>query len=133
MAITGVHNLFYSPEPEALRAVLADGFGWRSVDVGDGWLIFAMPPGEIAVHPADSPGHEITFFCDDLAATMDDLAERGVEFRGPPEDQGWGIVVTMLLPGGVEELKSHAVFGLNELRSSIDRRGRRRANCSICV
>ena len=101
MAITGVHTLIYSPEADAARAVLQDVFGWDGVDAGGGWLIFATPPGEMAVHPAESPAHEITLMCDDLAATVAELEAHGVVFDGEAEDQGWGIPRTMVLPGGV--------------------------------
>jgi hypothetical protein len=104
MAITGVHALLYSAEAEAVRAVLGEGFGWRHVDSGDGWLIFALPPAEVGVHPADRPSHELSLMCDDLGATMAELGDKGVEFRGEPHDEGWGLVVTMVLPGGLEML-----------------------------
>jgi hypothetical protein len=104
MAITGAHVLLYTSEPEQLRAVLRDVFGWKDVDAGDGWLIFALPPAEAAAHPADAPSHELTLMCDDLDATVVDLRAKGIEFRGEPEDQGFGIVITMVLPGGVEML-----------------------------
>ena len=104
MPITGAHALLYSPEAEALRVVLRDVIGWRSVDAHDGWLIFALPPAELAVHPAESPHHELTLMCDDLTATMADLRAKGIEFRGEPETMGWGMGATMVLPGGVEVL-----------------------------
>lgn len=108
MAITGTHMLFYSTDPEALRATLRDVFGWRHVDVGDGWLIFRMPPAELGVHPAEGPTfdsgmrHQITFMCDDIAKTIDELRAKGIIIHGKPEDEGWGITVMMSLPGGVE-------------------------------
>jgi hypothetical protein len=104
MAITGVHALLYSPEAEALRAVLRDVFGWDHVDDGQGWLIFRLPPAELGVHPGDSPSHELSFLCDDLAATVEELRAKGVEVRGEPQDQGWGVVTTIVLPGGVDVL-----------------------------
>src|SRR5438477_13032336 len=104
MPITGVHVLLYSPEAEALRATLRDVIGWRSVDAHDGWLIFKLPPAELGVHPGDAPQHEFTLMCDDLNSTIAELGEKGIEFRGEPRDQGFGIVTTMLLPGGVEVL-----------------------------
>ena len=104
MTITGVHTILYSTEPDALRAALADAFGWPSVDAGGGWLIFALPPGEVAVHPAERPSHEMTLMCDDLESTMADLRTKGIEFRGEPATQRWGVTATMLLPGGVEML-----------------------------
>ncbi len=101
MAVTGIHTLLYSSQPEKLRAVLRDVFGWDHVDDGDGWLIFALPPAEMGVHPGEAPAHEISMMCDDLAATMDELGAKGVAFEGEPSDQGYGIVVKMILPGGV--------------------------------
>jgi glyoxalase/bleomycin resistance protein/dioxygenase superfamily protein len=104
MAITGAHVLLYTSQPEELRAVLRNVIGWKFVDAHDGWLIFALPPAELGVHPAESPSHELTLMCDDLDATVADLRGKGIEFRGEPEDQGFGIVMTMVLPGGVEML-----------------------------
>jgi hypothetical protein len=106
MAITGVHGLFYTSEPEALREVLRDVFGWRHVEAHPGWLIFALPPAELGVHPmmsrGEAPHHEISLMCDDLASTVADLQARGVEVRGEPQDQGFGITTVVVLPGGVE-------------------------------
>ena len=104
MAITGAHVLLYTSEAESLRELLADVFGWSSVDAGGGWLIFGLPSAEVAVHPADKPAHELSLMCDDLEATMEDLAARGVAFDGEPHDEGWGVVVTMVLPGDVRML-----------------------------
>jgi hypothetical protein len=101
MAITGTHALLYTSEPEALRACLRDVFGWQHVDARDGWLIFALPPAELGVHPADAPAHELSFMCDDIETTMAELRAKGIQFKGEPENQGFGIVVTMVLPGGV--------------------------------
>lgn len=100
--ITGAHVLIYTSEPEAVRAAFRDVFGWNHVDDGDGWLIFALPPAELGVHPGDTPGHQLSFMCDDIAATMAELRSKGIEFRGEPEDMGYGISVTMLLPGGAK-------------------------------
>jgi|SRR5579871_3747072 len=104
MAIIGTHALFYSPEADALRAVLRDAFGWDHVDAHDGWLIFKLPPAELGVHPAEAPAHELSFMCDDLPATMADLAARGVAFDGEPQQAGFGTTVTMVLPGGVRAM-----------------------------
>ena len=105
MAITGAHGLIYSSEPEALRAVFRDVFGWRHVDAGDGWLIFALPPAELGVHPAEhSVRRDVSVMCDDIRSTMAELAEKGIEFDGEPADEGFGIGVTMRLPGGTEML-----------------------------
>ena len=108
MAITGIHTLLYSSEPEALRAMLRDVFGWKHVDAGDGWLIFALPPAEMGVHPAEGPTyesgarHQITFMCDDIRATIAELRSKGVAVSGEPEDEEWGVTVRLALPGGVE-------------------------------
>ncbi len=104
MAITGAHVLLYTPEAEALRATLRDVIGWRHVDAGDGWLIFALPPAEMGVHPGDTPHHEVSFMCDDINATIAELRAKGIEVRGDPEDAGFGIVATIVLPGKVEVL-----------------------------
>ena len=105
MAITGTHMLFYTSEPEALRAMLRDVFGWKYVDAGEGWLIFALPPAELGVHPAEGPSynsgtrHQITLMCDDINKTADDLRSKGVKVQGEPQDEGWGITVMLGLPG----------------------------------
>ena len=110
MGIIGAHVLLYTPEPEALRATLRDAFGWKHVDAGDGWLIFALPPAELGVHPAEGPTHEsgvrhqFSLMCDDIEATMRELRARGIEVKGEPTDEGFGITVMLNLPGGVEVL-----------------------------
>jgi hypothetical protein len=105
VAITGVHGLLYTSEPDALRAVLRDAFGWEYVEDHPGWLIFKLPPAELGVHPVDeggTPMHQLSFMCDDLEATMAELRERGVEIRGGPENAGFGITTTIVLPGGLD-------------------------------
>ena len=108
MAIVGAHALLYTSEPEKLRATLRDVFGWKHVDAGGGWLIFALPPAELGVHPAEGPTyesgvrHQLSLMCDDIQATVRDLRAKGIEVRGEPEDEGYGITVTTVLPGGVE-------------------------------
>jgi hypothetical protein len=107
MAIIGTHALLYTSEPEALRATLRDVFGWKHVDAGGGWLIFALPPAELGVHPAEGPTyesgvrHQLTFMCDDMQATIRELRAKGIEVNGEPEDEGFGITVMLNLPGGV--------------------------------
>jgi hypothetical protein len=106
--VIGAHVLLYTTEPERLRALLRDVFGWSNVeDPGSepGWLIFALPPTELGVHPSEgATNHELSLICDDVQATKADLESKGVEFRGEPADLGFGIAVTMMLPGGVEML-----------------------------
>jgi hypothetical protein len=104
MAITGTHALLYTTKPEELRALLRDAFGWDHIDAHDGWLIFRLPPAELGVHPAAAPAQEVTLMCDDLSATMADLASKGVVFEGEAQDQGFGKVATMVLPGDVKML-----------------------------
>jgi hypothetical protein len=108
MAITGAHAVLYTAEPEALRDIFRDTFGFKHVDAGDGWLIFSLPPAELGIHPADGPTfesgvrHQLTLMCDDIATTVDELRSMGVHVRGEPLDEGWGITTTLVLPGGVE-------------------------------
>jgi len=99
--------LLYTPEADALRATLRDVFEWEHVeghDPPDGWLIFKLPPSELGVHPADEPGHQVTLMCRDIGSTVAELRGKGVEVRGEPQDQGFGIVATIVLPGGVDVL-----------------------------
>jgi hypothetical protein len=102
MAVTGAHVLLYSAEPDKLRAALRDLFGWNHVDAGGGWLIFALPPAELGVHPTDAPNHELSFMCDDLEATITELRAKGAEFRGDVEDRRFGKAITLVLPGDVD-------------------------------
>jgi predicted enzyme related to lactoylglutathione lyase len=101
MAITGVHAILYSDDAAADRAFFADVLGLTSVDAGDGWLIFALPPAELAAHPApDSGGCELYLMCDDIEATVRELAAKGVEFSSGVTQQRWGLITTIRLPGG---------------------------------
>jgi hypothetical protein len=105
MAITGAHVLLYTPEAAKVRAILRDVFALEHVDAGDGWLIFRLPPAEVGVHPSMVEGetsHDLSFMCDDINATIAELAAKGIEFTGEPSDQGFGIVAPMRLPGGLE-------------------------------
>lgn len=103
MTVTGVHALLYTPEAEALRTFFRDVLGWRHVDEGGGWLIFALPTSELGVHPSEgSTKHELSLICDDVRATAAELRAKGVEFSGEPVERDYGIVTTMVLPGGVE-------------------------------
>jgi predicted enzyme related to lactoylglutathione lyase len=107
MAIIGAHVLLYSSEPEALRTALRDVFGWKHVDAGHGWLIFALPPAELGVHPAEGPAggagtHQVSLMCDDIETTVRELRAKGVVVKGQPKDEGYGVTVMLSLPGGVE-------------------------------
>lgn len=100
--ITGAHAILFSADAAVDRAVLAELLrGQRSVDAGGGWLILALPPAEVAVHPTDGPPqHELYLMCDDIEATVADLTARGVAVEGGVSDQGWGLLTTIRLPGG---------------------------------
>jgi predicted enzyme related to lactoylglutathione lyase len=101
--INGVHAIVFSPQAEQVRAFFADVLGLSSVDAGRGWLIFALPPAELAVHPADGePRHELYLMCDDIQATLAELGDKGVEVARGVTDQGWGLVAAIRLPDGGE-------------------------------
>ena len=101
--INGAHAILYSDDADATRAALARVLGTRSVDAGGGWLIFALPPAEIAVHPAEAGGRaELYLMTDDVAATVAALWAEGIEVARPVSDQGWGLLTAITLPGGVE-------------------------------
>jgi hypothetical protein len=101
--ITGVHAIVFSPETEKVRAFFADVLELPSVDAGGGWLIFALPPAELAVHPADgATRHELYLMCDDIDATLADLRGKGVEMVQDVSDQGWGLLASVRLPDGSE-------------------------------
>ena len=100
--IFGAHVIVYSKDAEADRAFFRDVLGLSSVDAGHGWLIFALPPAEIAVHPAeDNVGHELYLLCDDLDAEIAALAAKGV-LCSDVEQARWGSVTRIRLPGGGE-------------------------------
>ena len=104
--IKGVHTMFYSSEPEALRAFLRDKLGFPSTDIGDGWLIFDLPEADMGVHPADatwehgkpSGTHDISFYCDNIETTVGELEARGVEFTSGIEDEGYGLATHFKMP-----------------------------------
>jgi catechol 2,3-dioxygenase-like lactoylglutathione lyase family enzyme len=97
--ITGAHVIVYSRDADADRAFFRDVLEYPHVDAGGGWLIFKLPPGEVAVHPADGPSHELYLMCDDVTATVEQLAAKGVTC-GEVSDQGWGLLTSIRLPGG---------------------------------
>lgn len=102
--IAGVHTIIYAEDAEAARAFVRDVLGFSNVDAGDGWLIFALPPGELAFHPnSDSEGHhEVFFMCHDIERTKDELASKGVEFTAPVSDQRFGLMTRFKIPGAGE-------------------------------
>jgi catechol 2,3-dioxygenase-like lactoylglutathione lyase family enzyme len=102
VAITGVHAILFSHDAPADRAFLADVLGLASVDAGGGWLVFALPPAELAAHPAsaDGGGYELYLMCDDIEATVRELKAKGVEFSSDVTRQRWGLITAIELPGG---------------------------------
>lgn len=93
--------ILYSGDAEADRAFLGKLLGLPAVDAGGGWMISQLPPGEVAVHPAESSGAvELYLVCDDVDATIAELTAQGVGFDGPVSDQRWGRLATIRLPGG---------------------------------
>ena len=100
--IFGAHVIVYSKDAEADRVFLRDVLGFASVDAGHGWLIFALPPAEMAVHPAEENNQaELYLMCDDLRAEISTLVEKGVQCTEVQEAR-WGSIVKIRLPGGGE-------------------------------
>jgi predicted enzyme related to lactoylglutathione lyase len=98
-----MHAIVFSPEAEKARAFFADVLDLPSVDAGGGWLIFALPPAELAVHPADGRArHELYLMCDDIHATLDELRAKGAVVARDVTDQGWGLLAAIRLPDGSE-------------------------------
>jgi catechol 2,3-dioxygenase-like lactoylglutathione lyase family enzyme len=118
--IFGSHVIIFADDAERARAFFRDVLGLASVDARDGWLIFKLPPAELGIHPAgrpDDPGagqpedasaapaggrHQLYLMCDDLAATVTELTAKGVEFTSPVENQGFGLITTLRVPGAGE-------------------------------
>lgn len=98
--ISGMHAIIYSKQAQRLRAFFRDVLKLPSVDAGDGWLIFAAPPVELAMHPDESSHHELYLMCDDVEATCSQLKQKGVELAVPITDRGWGLVTRLKLPSG---------------------------------
>lgn len=112
--ITSAHAICYAEDAAMARAFFRDVLGFPYVDDGNGWLIFRLPPTELGVHPtgqgsAPNGSHELFLMCDDIAATVAELEGKGVEFTTGVEDQGWGLLTTLKVPGG-------GVVGLYEPR-----------------
>jgi catechol 2,3-dioxygenase-like lactoylglutathione lyase family enzyme len=101
--VKGMHAIVYSHDAEADRAFFRDVLGWRYVDAHGGWLIFAQPPAELAVHPIEgAEHHELFLMCDDVEATVAELKERGVELRASIAEESFGRLTYVRLPGGGE-------------------------------
>jgi len=103
--IRGLHAMFYSSQANELREFLRDKLGFNGTDVGEGWLIFNAPEADIGVHPTDGEDVEsgtadISFYCDDINTTVEELRAKGVEFTQSVEDHGYGLVTHFKVPGG---------------------------------
>ena len=107
--INGSHAIIYAADAERARAFFRDVLDLPYVDAHGGWLIFKLPPAELGIHPTSGMGepgagppdghHELYLMCDDVEATVDELSKKGVEFTGPIEDQGFGLLTRFKIPG----------------------------------
>jgi hypothetical protein len=98
--ITGAHSIIYSTNSDADRAFFKDVLKFPNVDVGDGWLIFGLPPSEVALHPSsETTSHELYLMCDDIEAFISEMKQQNISCS-PANDQGWGILTELTLPGG---------------------------------
>ncbi len=103
--VKGVHTMFYSSDASELRTFLRDTLGFKATDVGRGWLIFDLPEADMGCHPADekngapSGTQDISFYCDNIEQTIQELKAKGVEFKGDIADHGYGLVTYFKMPG----------------------------------
>src|SRR6266581_7988580 len=100
--IKGMHGLFYTPKAEEVRAFIRDKLGFVHTDTGEGYLVFDIPEADLGVHPSDKGFHSISFYCDDIHTTVEDLRSRGVEFSSRISDEGWGLLTHFRMPGNLE-------------------------------
>jgi len=130
--ITGAHAILYSKKPEADRAFLRNVLGLPSVDAGGGWLIFGLPPSEVAVHPDENDRHELFLICDDVSAFVGEMTRRGLSCT-PIQDLRWGRLTQITLPGGgtlgVYEAR-HARPPAPKVKSVVLRNAKRKAGKS---
>jgi catechol 2,3-dioxygenase-like lactoylglutathione lyase family enzyme len=124
--ITGTHAIIYADDADKARSFFRDVLGLPNVDAHGGWLIFQLPPAELGIHPAGTPGdpasgapsghHEIYFLCDDVRATVADLTAKGVEFTAPVTELGFGLLTRLRVPGagelGLYQPKHLTAYGL---------------------
>lgn len=126
--ITGLHAIIYTRQSDRLREFFSDVLKLPSVDAGHGWLIFAAPPAELAMHPDETGHHELYLMCDDVHATVAELKLSGVELATPIADQRWGLLTRLKLPSGDEiglyQPKHRTAIGLSKSRTSTARRKR---------
>jgi catechol 2,3-dioxygenase-like lactoylglutathione lyase family enzyme len=105
--IAGAHAILFAEDADAARRFLRDVLGFAGVDAGEGWLIFALPPAEVAVHPGPGWGravgqHELFLMCHDIERTVAELKGKGVEFVTTISDEGYGLMTRLRIPGGGE-------------------------------
>ena len=106
--IRGMHAMFYSSDAAGARAFLRDKLGFTAHDVGEGWLIMDVDEADVGVHPTDFPGsppsgtHSVSFYCDDIKSTVEQLKQRGVEFLSEIKDAGFGYITHFKMPGNIE-------------------------------
>ena len=100
--IKGMHGLFYTPNAEEVRAFIRDKLRLAHNDIGEGWLIFDLPEADLGVHPSDKTYHSISFYCDDIHKTVEDLKSRVVEFSSEISDESWGLLTHFRMPGNME-------------------------------
>ena len=100
--IKGLHAMLYTPKPEELRAFIRDKLRFRFTDTGEGWLIFDMPEADLGCHPSDRVFHSISFYCDNIQKTVEELKSRGVEFTSDISEEEWGLLTHFRMPGDVE-------------------------------
>ena len=100
--VSGAHVIINSSDAAADRAFFHDVLGFDSVDAGGGWLIFALPPAELALHPGTNSEQQLYLMCDDLDATLQGLEGKGLAFKAQPAEQRWGRIASIVLPGGGE-------------------------------
>jgi len=99
--ISGAHVIIFSSEADAVRAFLRDVLEFPSVDAGDGWPVFVLPPAELAAHPTDDAGHhELYLMCDDIEAAIGELERKGVEISRPISEERWGRLSAIRMPDG---------------------------------
>lgn len=100
--IKGIHGLFYTPNAEEVRAFIRDKLGLAHTDIGEGWLIFDLSEADLGAHPSEKTYHSISFYCDDINKTVEEMKSRGVEFSSGITDEGWGLLTHFRLPGNME-------------------------------
>jgi predicted enzyme related to lactoylglutathione lyase len=99
--VKGVYTMFHSSKAEELWTFIHDKLGFNHSDGEDGRLIFGLPEADMGCHPSDKVVHDVSFYCDDIQATVAQLTARGIEFTSGITDKGFGLVTTFRMPGGV--------------------------------